>query len=103
MVTVNSSTKRNAQWVRAVVGSALGSGLTLLFLVVGPQEIQRIVAIGGNGWPAAVLLSGLVAYMAGFLGNHQRPLRWPAVWIGGWLVGVVLVVAFVLMFGSPGD
>lgn len=95
--------KRNVQWVRAAVGSALGSGLTLFFLVVGPQEIQRIVAIGGNAWPAAVLLSGLVAYMGGFLGNHQRPRRWLAVWLGGWLVGVALAVAFVLMVGSPGD
>jgi hypothetical protein len=88
---------------RAVLGSVLGSGLTLLLLVAGPQQIQSSVAIGTSSWPAAVALSALAGYVAGFLGNRQKPRWWPALWIAGWLAGVLLVVAFVAVFGTTGD
>jgi hypothetical protein len=101
--TVSHIQVRNRGINRALVGSVLGSGLTLLLLVGGPQEIQTAVAIGGNGWPVAILLSGGFGYVAGFLGSKHRPRRWLAVWALGWAMGVLLVVAFVAVFGSAGD
>lgn len=101
--TVSIVEGRHLGMARAVAGSVLGSGLTLLLLVGGPQEIQRAIAIGGNAWPAAILLSGSVAYVGAFLGKEYRPRRWPAIWAFGWLVGVLLAIGFVAVFGSTGD
>lgn len=94
---------QNRATTRAVLGSVVGSALTLLLLVGGPQVIQRSIAIGSNGWPVALAVSALAAYVAGFVGNRQRPRGWPAIWIGGWLIGALLVVTFVAVFGTSGD
>lgn len=88
---------------RAVLGSVLGSALTLLLLVAGPQEIQRTIAIGSSSWPAAIALSAAASYVAGFLGDRKKPRWWAVSWMGGWLVGVLLVVGFVAVFGTSGD
>jgi len=88
---------------RAVVGSVLGSALSLLLLVAGPQEIQRSIVFGSSSWPAAIAISAGVGYIAGFLGGRQKPRWWPALWVAGWLIGVLLVVGFVAVFGRTGD
>lgn len=86
-----------------MLGSIVGSGLTLLLLVGGPQVVQRSIAIGSNGWPVALTVSAVAAYVAGFVGNRQRPRGWAAIWIGGWLIGAWSVVALVAVFGTTGD
>lgn len=71
---------------RAIVGAVLGSVLTLLLFLEGPQVFQRGIAlISEAGVPEALAAAGLVAYLAGFVGNHQRPRRWSAlaIWAGG--------------------
>lgn len=78
---------------RAIVGSILGSVLTLFLFLEGPQVFQRGIAlISDTGAPEALAAAGLVAYLAGIVGNHQRPHRWSAlaIWAGGSVAGFLI-------------
>lgn len=79
---------------RAIVGSILGSVLTLFLFLEGPQVFQRGIAlISDNGLPEALVVAGIVAYLGGFVGNDQRPRRWAAlaVWAGGSVAGLLIL------------
>jgi hypothetical protein len=67
--------------------------------------VQQLAVIAGNTWLAAIALAGVLAYFGGFVANSERPGRWTslAIWAGGWLTGVLVAWAGVLMFGSRGD
>ena len=90
---------------RAVLGSVLGSAVGFLILVAGPQGVQQLAVFAGTTWPAAFAFAGGLAYLGGFVANSERPGRWTslAIWAGGWLTGVLVAWAGVLMFGSRGD
>lgn len=75
---------------RAILGSFVGSVATLFLFVNGPQFLQQAIALfSDDGLPETLTASLLVAYIAGFAWNSQRPRRWTAVavWLGGWLAG----------------
>jgi hypothetical protein len=89
---------------RAIAGSVVGSALTFLLGVAGPQSVQRLLVIGSTGWPVAIGVAGVAAFLAGFVGNAERPGSWSglAVWMVGWVGGVLLGVLVVILW-SEGD
>lgn len=74
--------------------------LTLSLLLEGPQVFQRGIAlISDNGLPEALVAAGLVAYLAGFVGNDRRPRRYPAlaIWVGGSVAGFLILWLYVYL------
>lgn len=57
---------------------------------------QGIALVSDAGVPEAIGAAGVVAYVGGFVGNHQRPRRWTAlaIWAGGWFAGFLILSLF---------